>query len=104
MRPGWRDDILAVLAPVSFAAANPFERVAHGHERRAPVPVPGLRRGHDLPCIGDIVGVRLGQVLDRALLRRVASDHRLKRADGTVGDEDRHRRAATLSLAPPPSV
>ena len=87
-----------------LAAGDAFERVSRGHKRLARVPVPGLWRGHGVPRIGDRDGARLGQMTDWASMRRVASERRLQRGEGTACDEDRNRRAATLSLAPPTSL
>lgn len=70
------------IAPLALGDA--FERVSLGPERLIPVAAPGLLRGADLPYIGYPGDVFLGQVMDRALLPRIAPDRRLRRCAETA--------------------
>ena len=70
------------IAPLALGDA--FERVSLGPERLIPVAAPGLPRDDELSYIGYPGDVFLGQVMDRALLPRIASDRRLRRCAETA--------------------
>jgi DNA-binding transcriptional LysR family regulator len=70
------------VAPLAMGAA--FERVPLGLERLLPVAAPTLMTADDMPYVGYPGDVFLGQVMDRALLPRIAPGLRLRRCAETA--------------------
>jgi len=70
------------IAPLALGGA--FERVSLGPERLIPVAASGVLADGELPYIGYPGDVFLGQVMDRALLPRIAPGWRLRRCAETA--------------------